>query len=45
MATVLGEDRVLSLIERRLKDVAAPIRVRLWNGQSFAPPAPTPGLA
>src|SRR5690349_127103 len=42
MTTALMADRVLSLVEQRLRDVQAPINVRLWNGQIFAPPAPSP---
>jgi cyclopropane-fatty-acyl-phospholipid synthase len=42
MTTALMADRVLSLVEQRLRDVQAPINVRLWNGQTFAPPAPSP---
>jgi cyclopropane-fatty-acyl-phospholipid synthase len=42
MTTALLADRVLSLVEQRLRDVQAPINVRLWNGQTFAPPAPSP---
>ena len=42
MTTALMPDRVLSLVEQRLRDVQAPVNVRLWNGQIFAPPAPSP---
>jgi len=42
MTTGLVADRVLSLVEQRLRDVQAPVNVRLWNGQTFAPPAPSP---
>ena len=42
MTTGLLADRVLSLVEQRLRDVQAPVNVRLWNGQTFAPPAPSP---
>jgi cyclopropane-fatty-acyl-phospholipid synthase len=42
MATAFVEDRVLSMVERRLKNVKAPINLRLWNGQAFAPPVPAP---
>jgi cyclopropane-fatty-acyl-phospholipid synthase len=43
MATALLEgDRVLSMVERRLKDVQAPLNVRLWNGQALAPLGPSP---
>ena len=42
MATALMADRVLSLVEQRLRDVQAPVNVRLWNGQTFAPPSPSP---
>jgi cyclopropane-fatty-acyl-phospholipid synthase len=42
MTTALIADRVLSLVEQRLRDVQAPINVRLWNGQTFTPPAPSP---
>jgi cyclopropane-fatty-acyl-phospholipid synthase len=42
MATAFVEDRVLSLLERRLKDAQAPVNVKLWNGQAVAPPAPAP---
>jgi len=42
MTAALMPDRVLSLVEQRLREVQAPVNVRLWNGQSFAPPAPSP---
>ena len=42
MATALMAGRALSLVEQRLRDVQAPVNVRLWNGQTFAPPAPSP---
>jgi len=43
MGTALLEgDRVLSMVERRLKDVQAPLNVRLWNGQALAPLGPSP---
>jgi hypothetical protein len=42
MATAFVEDRVLSLLERRLRDAQAPVNVKLWNGQAVAPPAPAP---
>src|SRR4249920_1888644 len=43
MATALLEgDRVLSMVERRLKDVQAPLNVRLWNGRALAPMGPSP---
>ncbi len=42
MATVLGGDRVLSMLERRLRDMQAPFNVRLWNGRALAPSAPSP---
>jgi cyclopropane-fatty-acyl-phospholipid synthase len=42
MPTALMADRVLSLVEQRLRDVQAPVNLRLWNGQTFAPPAPSP---
>jgi cyclopropane-fatty-acyl-phospholipid synthase len=43
MATALWEgDRVLSMVERRLKDVQAPLNVRLWNGRALAPMGPSP---
>ena len=42
MATALFENRMLSMVERRLKDVKAPVNLRLWTGQTLAPPAPSP---
>lgn len=42
MATVLGGDRVLSMLERRLRDMQAPFTVRLWNGHALAPLGPAP---
>jgi cyclopropane-fatty-acyl-phospholipid synthase len=42
MASAFVEDRVLSLVERRLKDTQAPVNLRLWNGRAVAPPAPAP---
>jgi cyclopropane-fatty-acyl-phospholipid synthase len=42
MASALVADRVLSLVEQRFRDLQAPINVRLWNGQTFAPPHPSP---
>jgi cyclopropane-fatty-acyl-phospholipid synthase len=42
MATALGGDRVLSLLERRLRDTRAPFNVRLWNGRALAPLGPAP---
>jgi hypothetical protein len=43
MATALLEgDRVLSMVEQRLKDVQAPLNVRLWNGRALAPMGPSP---
>jgi len=40
MATALGGDRVLSMLERRLRDTRAPFNVRLWNGRALAPLVP-----
>lgn len=42
MASALVADRVLSLVEQRFRDLQAPVNVRLWNGQTFAPPHPSP---
>jgi len=42
MAPALVQDRVLSMVERRLKDVQAPVNVRLWNGQAVAAPGSSP---
>lgn len=42
MATALVEDRVLSLLEQRIRNIEVPVNVRLWNGQAFAPPEPSP---
>ena len=42
MATVLGGDRVLSMLERRLRDLQAPFNVRLWNGRALASMGPSP---
>ncbi len=42
MPTALVENRVLSMVERRLRDVQAPLNVRLWNGKAFTPIAPSP---
>jgi len=42
MTSALIADRVLSLVEQRLREGQALVNVRLWNGQTFAPPAPSP---
>ncbi|MEO8628188.1 MAG: cyclopropane-fatty-acyl-phospholipid synthase family protein [Betaproteobacteria bacterium] len=42
MSSAIIENRVLSMVERRLRSVQAPVNVKLWTGQTFAPPAPSP---
>ena len=42
MATAFVEDRVLSLVEQRIRRIEIPVNIRLWNGQAFAPPEPSP---
>ena len=42
MATALVENRVLSLVEQRIRGIEVPVNLRLWNGQAFAPPEPSP---
>jgi cyclopropane-fatty-acyl-phospholipid synthase len=42
MTTALVDNRVLSKVERRLKDTQAPVNLRLWNGKGFSPSAACP---
>ena len=42
MASAFVEDRVVSVLERRLREAKALVNVRLWNGRAVAPPAPAP---
>jgi cyclopropane-fatty-acyl-phospholipid synthase len=42
MATALGGNRVLSMLERRLRDAQAPFNVKLWNGRALAAPGSAP---
>src|SRR5215470_10033994 len=42
MTTALVDNRVLSMVERRLRDAEAPFNLRLWNGKGFSPSAPSP---
>ncbi|HTT39464.1 MAG TPA: class I SAM-dependent methyltransferase [Burkholderiales bacterium] len=42
MATALVENRVLSLVEQRIRSIQVPLNLKLWNGQAFAPPEPSP---
>ena len=42
MTTALVDNRVLSMVERRLRDAEAPFNLRLWNGKGFSPAAPSP---
>jgi len=42
MTTALVDNRVLSIVEQRLRDTQAPVNLRLWNGKAFSPSAPSP---
>ena len=39
MATAFVEDRVLSLVEQRIRSIEIPVNIRLWNGQALPRPS------